>query len=74
VYNLVDGEIVDINAGANDVRGRDGIYDHDSDFIESYDFRESMKTCRERVSGWLKEFAPLYVAKLEASAVSAPGM
>ncbi|TLX17062.1 hypothetical protein [Rhizobium sp. MHM7A] len=74
VYNLVDGEIVDINAEAADVKGRRGIYKHDSSFIESYDFRESMKTCRERVSTWLREFAPLYTSKLDADNSSAPGM
>lgn len=74
VYNLVEGVIVDINADARDVKGRDGIYDQDSEFIESYDFRESMKSCRERVGNWLKEFAVIYTSKLEASSVSAPGM
>lgn len=74
VYNLVDGEIVDINAEATDVKGRKGIYKHDSSFIESYDFRESMKTCRERVSNWLREFASLYALKLDTDNSPVPGM
>jgi hypothetical protein len=74
VFNLVGGVVVDINAEAFDVKGRHGIYDQDSEFIESYDFRESMKSCRKRVTTWLEEFAHLYTAKLEVSGIAAPGM
>jgi hypothetical protein len=72
VFNMVEGKILDINADASDVKGRDGIHRHDSDFIESYAFRQSMKDCRERVRDWLQEFAAIYAQHSQLS--SAPGL
>lgn len=72
VYNLVGGKIVDINSDARDVKGRSRIYEQDSDFISSYDFRESMKTCRERVSKWLAEFGKVYEEQMERSVTISP--
>lgn len=72
VFNLVDGEVIDINAEASDVKGRARIHRHDSEFISSYDFYQSMKTCRERVSGWLREFSDIYTEKMSVSVT--PGL
>jgi len=72
VFNMLDGEIVDINAEASDVKGRKGIHRHDSEFIESYEFRQSMKDCRERVRSWLQEFAVIYTEKVATEIAPGP--
>lgn len=56
VYNLLDGRIIDINAGAADVIALGNPYRHDERFIESDDFRDSVESCVRRVSGWIEEF------------------
>jgi hypothetical protein len=60
VYNVVDGEVVDINAHAADIRGRPDIYRHDPAFIGSGDFRDSAASCVARVSRWIVEFGTVH--------------
>ncbi len=67
VYNVVDGEIIDINADAADIAGRDGMYRHNAAFINGEDFAVSMQSCVRRVSTWVVEFAERYAETLEAA-------
>jgi hypothetical protein len=67
VFNVIDGEIFDINAEASDVAGRADIHRHDSDFINGDDFADSIQTCLRRVSDWVNEFSERYPQMLDAS-------
>jgi hypothetical protein len=68
VFNVVDGEVFDINADASDVIGRTDIYRHDAKFINSGDFSQSMQSCLSRVSDWIDEFGKRYEQMLDTSA------
>lgn len=58
VFNIVDGEILDINAEADDVRRMgESAYEIDEEFMLSEDFDRSMRTCVQRVTEWLNEYA-----------------
>jgi len=72
VFNMIDGEVFDINAEASDVRGRRGIHRHDPEFIGSCELRQSLKDCRERVGDWLRDFAVVYARKKSAGAGHRP--
>lgn len=62
-YVVVDGEIVDLNVDAKDVRDLmdDGIdpHEHDSDFWGNEDHLESLASCDARVYKWVQEFNAL---------------
>ncbi|NTF23506.1 hypothetical protein G6L37_34615 [Agrobacterium rubi] len=58
VYNVLDGRIIDINAGAADVMALSDPYRHDDQFIGSRDFQDSMESCVRRVEMWISAFQP----------------
>jgi hypothetical protein len=67
VFNIVDGELFDINAEASDVVGKANIHRHDAEFINSGDFSQSMQSCLGRVAAWINEFGKRYEQMLETS-------
>jgi hypothetical protein len=58
VFNVLDGKVIDINAGSADVMALAHPYRHDDTFIGSGDFQDSMDTCVSRVEDWICEFEP----------------
>lgn len=58
VFNVLDGKIIDINAGAADVAALADPYRHDDVFIGSGDFQDSMDSCVSRVEEWICDFEP----------------
>jgi hypothetical protein len=58
VFNVLDGKVIDINAGSADVMALAHPYRHDDAFIGSGDFQDSMDTCVSRVEDWICEFEP----------------
>ena len=56
VFNVLAGEIVDLNAEASDVAGLADPYLVDAEFFEEPEFHESMRSCVARVSNWVEEF------------------
>lgn len=53
---LDDGQILDLNADAADVRELSIPYRHDRRFWNNKEHRESLNSCLPRVETWLKEF------------------
>lgn len=59
-YCVLNNQVIDLNKDANDVKDLEDPYFHDDYFFGSKDHMASMKSCKERVNAWLKEF-PSYL-------------
>ncbi len=56
LHNVVDGRVVDLQAGAADVRALADPYRNDPDFLWDDDLAYSLGTCLPRVSAWTQGF------------------
>ena len=68
-FNVIEDDLLDLNAGAGDVQGIAGIHDDEPGFIGNPEHLESMNSCLERVVGWVLEFQEDYNAKAGAALV-----
>lgn len=55
-FNVIDGQVVDFNYDASDVRGLPDPYLHDGLFFANADHLSSMASCMSRVNRWVDEF------------------
>lgn len=55
-FNLIGGEIVDLNKDAADVRSLPDAHRHDEIFFANPDHIESLSSCMPRVRRWVDEF------------------
>ena len=56
-YVMRNGQIIDLNSDAEDVRAlAEKAYIHDPVFWMSADHRASMSSCKKRVDAWVAEF------------------
>lgn len=55
-YNVINGEVVDLNADAQDVKRLAKPYQHDPTFWGNREHKASMKSCLPRVNTWVEEF------------------
>jgi hypothetical protein len=51
-----DGQIIDLNLDADDVKALSDPHAHDPAFFGNRDHRNSMKSCLPRVNKWVEEF------------------
>lgn len=56
VHVFVEGRIVDLSEGAQDVAALAAPYRNDPDFLSDEDFAESLESCLPRVSAWVSAF------------------
>lgn len=58
-FNWINGQLVDLNSDANDVRTMPDPHQHDTAFWGNREHRASMRSCETRVNAWVKEFVGL---------------
>ena len=67
-FAAADGKIIDLNAEADDVKGRAGVHEHDPDFFWSPDHLDSLRSCLPRVERWLAAYSEVLQAETAPSA------
>lgn len=55
-YVVLNGEIIDLNKDAADVKAMDDPHDHDESWFGNDEHIDSMESCKPRVMDWVREF------------------
>lgn len=55
-YVVLNGEIIDLNKDAADVRSMEDPHEHDESWFGNADHLDSMESCKPRVKDWVREF------------------
>ncbi len=55
-YLVLNGEIIDLNKDAADVKAMDDPHTHDESWFGNEDHLDSMESCKPRVRDWVREF------------------
>lgn len=55
-YVVLNGEVIDLNKDAADVKAMDDPHDHDESWFGNDEHIDSMESCKPRVMDWVREF------------------